>query len=144
MLNAPGGETPLRAHKSQTSLRIGEVFYTRSRSMHPAQANILAVASRAARGCTLAAAMLDLPYMTAVVALPPHPGHPKCPPLDMQGGPFGQGLHDFMARLAHDTLKRRTRDTHLLCGFFLVLSLKIDQAQCFQFIMQQRDRLELI
>ena len=77
-----GGETPPRAH-FDIDLSIVKFSNRRSMSAHPAQADIVTVTGWTARRCTLATAVLELPYMTTVVALPPHPGYPKRSPLDM-------------------------------------------------------------
>jgi hypothetical protein len=79
--------------------------------------------------------MLDLPEIPTVVALPALADHTESPALDVQCRSFGQGLRYFIARLAHDPLKRGTGDVHLLGGVFLIPRFQVNQAKCLQFLV---------
>lgn len=73
-------------------------------SSHSTQTDQMAVAGWTTRRCASPAAVLDLPEISTVVALPALVDHTEGPALDVQCHSFGQGLRHFIARLAHDPL----------------------------------------
>jgi hypothetical protein len=54
-----------------------------------------------------------------------------------------EGVSHFSARRFHDVSERLPGDAHLAGGIFLILPLKIGQAQSFQFIEGQLDLLDV-
>ncbi len=109
--------------------------------MSPARAlplpNSSAPAGRANLWLALAAAMLNLPVVTAVLAIPTDGDHPKSPSFDVEGRAGYQGLRYFPSAFGQDSLEGRTRYGHLLGGVLLVAAFQIGQAQRFQFLVEQ-------
>lgn len=80
--------------------------------------------------------MLNLPVVTAVVAVPTDGDHPKSAPFDTEGSASDQGLCHFPPAFGQNSLEGRTGYGHLLRRVLLEMSFHVDQAQGFQFLVK--------